>query len=372
LGYRKNLGSGRWVVRCADGKGSSWIKNIAIADDAEDADGTRILDFWTATERARELIRGKAADASKPVTVLEALIEYEADLLHRGGLPQHVRQLRRDLPPALLSRPVSLLTMRELRRWRDQQLASDLKPASVTRLSKTFKAALNYAAGQDETIANKSAWTNGLASLPDSHVARVDAVLGDDEVRAIVAACYVYSDRLGLLIEVLATTGCRPSQAARLLVADLETDRVLMPRSAKGRGQKRVERRPLPISVSLAEKLKAVAAERPSGDPLLQRPDGGAWQVSDHGNHFDRALIAAGLPRVVPYALRHTSICRALMRGVPTAVVCDWHDTSELMLRKNYAKYIADYSDAAIRSAQIDLEPSLSPTVVPLTRRRMP
>src|SRR5262249_42912819 len=170
----------------------------------------------------------KHTDASKPVTVAEALDEYERDLAVRGGLVAHVQRVRRLLTPVLLQRPVGLLVMRELRRWRDGELARGLKPGTVTRTAKALKAALNYAAVQDATIANKSAWTIGLASLPDSHVARADAVLSDDQVRAVVGACYAANERLGLLVEVLAVTGARPVQAARLLVGDLQSDRLLM------------------------------------------------------------------------------------------------------------------------------------------------
>ena len=122
-------------------------------------------------------------------------------------------------------------------------------------------------------------------------------MLTDDQVRAVVAACYAESDRLGLLIEVMAVTGCRPVQAARLLVGDLQADRLMLPRSAKGKGRKRIERRPIPIPPALVAKLRVAAGERPADAPLLQRLDGAAWRRSDHSRPFDRALEAAGLPR---------------------------------------------------------------------------
>src|SRR5262249_22706417 len=178
--------------------------------------------------------------------------------------------------------------------------------------------AFNYVAAQDPAIANKSAWTLGLAALPDSHKARTDAVLTDDQVRAVVAACYAVSKRLGLLVEVLAVAGGQPGERARLRVRELQSDRLLMPRSAKGRARKRIDRRPIPIPSSLAAKLGTAAGDRPSDAPLLQRPDGNAWNTgrSDHNRPFESALAVAGLPKVVPYALRHSSITRALLRGV--------------------------------------------------------
>ena len=301
----------------------------------------------------------------------EALDEYERDLLARGGRLDHVQRVRRRLPPGLLTKPVVLLSARELRRWRDAQSAEGLAPGSVSRTCRALKAALNYAAAQDSTIGNAAAWRTGLASLPDSHVARINAVLTDDQVRAVVAACYAASQRLGTLVEILAITGCRPVQAARLLVGDLQSDRVMMPRSAKGRGRKRIDRRPIPIPPALARRLRAAAGGRRAGEPLLQRPDGGAWQSgnSDHSRPFARALAAAGLPKVVPYALRHTSITRSLLRGVPLRVVADQHDTSVVMIERNYASCIADYSDTVVRAAQIDLAPVTDKVVVPLVTR---
>ena len=374
LGYRRNLGAGSWLVRCADGKGSSWTKGFATADDFEDADGNTVLDFWQAQPRARGLVRGKHTDARKPITVAEALAEHAEDLRIRGGLVAHVRRLQKVLPPTLLERPVALLTSRELERWRNARRTSGRSPGTVTRECKAFAAALNYAAERDDAIGNRSAWKFGLRALEDAHVARPGAVLGDDQVRAVVVACYAESERLGLLVEVLATTGCRPVQAARLLVGDLLSNRLMLPRSAKGKkGRKRIDRRPIPIPPALVAKLQIAAGERPADAPLLQRPDGAAWQPgrSDHSRPFERALEAAGLPRVVPYALRHSSITRALQHGLPARLVADVHDTSIQMLEQTYSKYISDHSEAALRLAQIDLEPTVDdPVVVPLPVRR--
>src|SRR5262245_23872075 len=336
---------------------------------SKNANGDQVLDFWAATAKARELVRGTG---NKPITVAEALNDYERDLAVRGGRTAQVEHLRRLLTPALLGRSVNALTVRELRRWRDTRLTT-VTAATVTRECKTFKAACNHAAAQDPaTIVNRSAWTVGLAALPDSHRARTDAVLADNEIRKIIAACYAQSDRLGLLIETLAVTGARSIQAARLLVGDLQADRVMLPRSAKGRGQKRVDRRPIPLPPTLIAKLKIAAGDRPADAPLLQRMDGQAWrpEFSDLSRPFERALTDAKLPKVVPYALRHSSITRALLRGVPVRVVADVHDTSVAMIERNYASCIADHSDAMVRAAQIDLAPGTSNKVGPSSVRR--
>jgi integrase len=372
LGYRRNIGPGTWLIRRATDKGRSWSKAFAIADDFEDADGERVLDFWQAVDRARELVRGgKNADASKPATVADALDDHDRDLELRGGLVDKVGWLRNRLTPAMLQRPVCLLTARELRKWRDDLRASGLAASTVTRVSKVLAAALSHAATLDPRITNRSAWVQGLQALPDSHRARAGAVLSDDEVRAIVTACYAFAEPLGLLVEVLAVTGARPIQAFRLCVGDLLDARLMMPRSVKGRGVKSIGRRPIPIPPPLIERLRAAAGDRPAGDALLLRPDGRPWKTGNHSQPFALALAAAGLPRVVVYTLRHSSITRSLQRGVPVRIVADAHDTSVAMIERTYGASVADHSETMLRAAQIDLAPSHTDdrVVVPLVKR---
>ena len=72
----------------------------------------------------------------------------------------------------------------------------------------------------------------------------------------------------------------------------------------------------------------------------------------------------------MPYSLRHSSIVRSLLRGLPTRLVADAHDTGMQMLERVYSKFIGDHSDAALRTAQIDLAPTVADLVVPLPARR--
>src|SRR5262249_55124576 len=152
-----------------------------------------------------------------------------------------------------------------------------LKAASVVRACKNAKACLNLAARLDARIGNAKAWTDGLASLPNATTAR-NTILSDSEVREVVRACAALGDPdFALLVEVLAVSGVRPVKAAGLTCGDLKDGFVMMPRSAKGRSEKRVERRPLPLPPDLITKLRAAAAGRPADEPLLRRPDGGFW-----------------------------------------------------------------------------------------------
>ena len=376
LAYRRNQGAGSWVVRVADGKGGNWTKAFAIADDHEQADGENVLTFWQAQDKARALARG-TTDNGRPWTVSEALDAYAADLKARGGLVANAERVRFHLPPTLASKAVSLLTSRELQRWRDG-LVHKIKAASVNRLMKGLKAALNLASKHDPRITNAQAWRTGLAGLPDAHRAR-NVILTDEQVRALIAAAYAEDSVFGLLVEVGAVTGARPSQLARLEVADLQDDRadgprLLMPSSKKGRGHKHIERRPLPIPMALAHKLRRAAGEREPSALLVPKANGRPWGPSDHGPPFQRAVIQAGLDpaKVTFYALRHSSIVRLLLNGVPVRLTATSHDTSVAMIEASYSRYISGVgvADDMIRSAQLDAAQPAADNFVPLAERR--
>jgi integrase len=378
LGYRRCKSAGRWVVKVADGHGGNWTKVVGIADDHEDADGEHIFSWWQAQDKTRALARGKDSAGGRPGTVAEALADYEADLIARGGSPTNACRVRTLLPPTILAKPVALLTARELKHVRDRLVTKGAKPASVNRDLKGLKAALNLAAAQDTRITNSAAWRTGLATLPDAHHARNVILDDDNEVRPLIAAAYAEDLALGLLVETAAVTGARVSQLARLEVADLQADRpdprLMMPSSRKGKGIKRIERRPVPITSSLAAQLRQAAGNRARTEPLLLRTDGAPWQppIADYRLPFIRAVTLVGLnPSIVTlYSLRHSSIVRALLAGVPIRVVAAQHDTSVPMLERTYSQHILDHSDTVARRALLDTAQLAAANVVALPGQR--
>jgi hypothetical protein len=102
---------GSWSV-----KAHGWLRKFAIADDHEDANGDSVQTFWQALEKAKTLARvGEGSNSEAPITVLEALKDYEADLKLRGGAKYNATTLiRRHLPDALANKTVSLLKRRDL------------------------------------------------------------------------------------------------------------------------------------------------------------------------------------------------------------------------------------------------------------------
>jgi integrase len=369
LAYRRTAGpAGTWSVL---GGGGAWLKRIGAADDREDADGVHILDYWQAVESARNLARAKdGSDTGKLIAVEAALSAYADDLKARGSSPYNAHQVRVHLPKALSTKTVALLNARELRRWRDSLLAKGLAPASVNRLGRMLKAALNQAADHDGRIHNREAWRTGLKGLPDAEVSR-NVILNDDQVRSVVTAAPAEGPEFALLVELLALTGARTSQVARLEVGDVQADRsdarLMMPSSRKGR-HKVITRRPVPVPAELALRLKQAAKGRSAHAPLMLRPNGERWGSDSIRQPFQRTVERVGLNSrtVTPYALRHSSIVRQLIAGTPTRVTASLHDTSVLMLEKTYSRHISDHTDALARRAMLTVGQPAVTNIVPL------
>jgi integrase len=314
-------------------------------------------------------------DDSRPETVDEALTSYENDLKARGANVYNARAPRHHLTRVLLDKPVQLLTSKELEAWRNS-LIDKVEPATINRMLKSLRTALKQAAHRDPRIQNQGAWKTGIKDLPDALNDR-NVILTDDEVRALIAGAYAQDAALGLLADVLALTGARPSQAARLVVADLILSdplrpRLMMPRSAKGGGVNRIERKsqrvPVPITPQLAQKLKAAAAGRAPNAPLLLRGSGFSWGKRPHRYYSDdigAVVKAIGLDadEVTIYALRHSSIARQLLRSVPIRIIAGTHDTSVPIIERHYSRYITDHSDDLSRAALLHHEPQAGDNV---------
>ena len=380
LMYRRNKTNGTWVLKVSDGHGAYWTKGFALADDFEDADEKNVLTFYQAQDQAKKLARGSdngSAD-SAPITVDGALTAYKTDLISRNSNPYNAQWPRVHLTPALISKPVALLTATELKKWRDG-LLTKISPATVNRLCACLSAALEQAALHDRRIQNRDAWEIGLASLPNAQQAR-NVILSDDTVREFVATAYRSDDKFGLLTDTLAVTGARPSQAVRLRVEDLHDHpvrpKLMMPKSAKGgdrnRAEKKLERYSVPITAQLAARLKAAAKGRAEHAPLLLQGDGTPWGDNPGASyHREVKKIVAAIgadPDATMYALRHSSIVRMLKVNVPIRLVASLHNTSTKMIEKHYSKYITEHSDDISRHALLHHEPPAADNVVALPR----
>ena len=189
---------------------------------------------------------------------------------------------RHHLTPSLLSKPVSMLTVEELRHWRNGLSPTVMKATTVNRMCKAFKAALNLAAAHDDRITNAKAWTVGLAAIPEDDDTESNLVLTDEQRRDVVASrlCHLPGVR----------TLCRGSrrdrradvQIAMLDVGDLHAGKepqLMMPSSLKGKNRTHANPQ---AGAHHAQSGQAVEGRRqPDAVPLepllLMNPDGKRW-----------------------------------------------------------------------------------------------
>lgn len=420
LGFRKNATGGTWVVRVqkgsrtklGDGKWSDAQYSsvtIGAADDHRKADGVEVLNYDQAEAKARRFARGaeERALVGPSITVKGAIAEYlstrdKQERASKGGLGlKHdaaSRLTRHVLSETLAAKKLDDLSEGDLGDWRSTLVSKaamsrngeTLAESTIRRTVNDLKAALNAAHKRHRARLPASlaiVIKNGLAieqAMPTP--ARKAQVLPDADVRAIVEAARRvdhdgnWGGDLARLVLVLAATGARFSQAARLTVADVRPAhrQIMMPTSRKGRGTKAVAHTRISIGEDVLAALRPVLVGRTGSEPLLLRPRWRQvgpvkWEVvgrapwlsaSELLRPWAMIIKRAGLADdLVPYALRHSSIVRGLAAGLPVRLVAALHDTSSEMIERHYAHFIVDAMDELAARAVV---PLVTPAPAPL------
>ena len=88
VGYRRNIGSGSWSVRCI-AQGADWIKKIGLADDLEPADGKHVLSYWQAIDVARALVRHQPGADERTARSRSAKRLTATSAISKSAAPMH-------------------------------------------------------------------------------------------------------------------------------------------------------------------------------------------------------------------------------------------------------------------------------------------
>jgi len=394
VGYFRGKMKGSWCARYHCPIRGDYVRAvIGEADDHREADGIDILDFRQAADKALrwiELQRGASEAASDPdITIAAAVDTYIArrDARHASRAGRQVRSdaayklTRYVLQDGKLPRiKLSALTEADLRAW--QIRMNRRKPASIQRIVNDFKAALNAAFQTHRKALPADLPTVirfGLKiDAPEvlTTAARDNQILGDDQVRALVAAALALDEDFGRLVVLLAATGARFSQIARMTVGDVQTGqgRLMIPQSFKGRKRTLAYIR-MPVGADTLAAIAPVATGRARSAPLLEhwrhrqvgplqweRVDRCPWaSPSAMLRPFQQAVDAAGLPAsTIPYALRHSAIVRGLRAGLPIRLVAALHDTSVAMIERHYSRWITEGLDELVACAVVPIVPGFA------------
>jgi len=385
LGYRKPrgrrgkpAGAGAWVVRRYIGDEKYETHTIAEADDFSDANGTSILSFAQAQQRAREQVK------AGPLTVQAAIEDYFA-FLEAEGKPTTDTKARAKAficprlfdneakDPKLGDEKVDELTPDRLRRWhaelakaaprlrtrpgekqkhRDMADGDDARRqrrSSANRVLTILKAALNRA-WHDDKVASPAAWQK-VKPFKAVDAARPHYLTVAEARRLVNATDPEYRP----LVQAALQTGARYGELIRLTVADFRV--VEQKRSSGARASvamvhigksKSGNKRDIILTEEGAAFFKQLTAGRAGHELMLRHsngaPFGTAHQIRPMTEACDRAKIS---PPISFHSLRHTWASHAVMNGVPLMIVArSLGHADTRMCEKHYAhlapSYIAD------------------------------
>lgn len=388
LGYYKGSRGGKWVARFrAPGAGKGYVKaRIGEADDVRDADGSGVLDWRQAQEKARAWFDERSRRdvvPRGPFTVGDALDEY---LEHFPGKAKQSAKYRIDalIRPKLGDIEVVDLDRAQIRAWHRDRAAAPLRrrtrlaaveqnhhafdaddPEAVRKRRATanrdltvLKAALNRAA-DDRDYLPVDAWRS-VKPFADVEVAR-RRYLDDAEVRRLVNA--VAAD-FRPLVQASVLTGGRYGELSKARVRDYDRkSHTLLLAETKNATPRRVY-----LDAEGASLLDTQTAGKMANDLIFARTDGKAWSASQQARPIEEACVAGKVDRCTFHDLRRTFGARLARKGVPMAVIAEaMGHKDERITRKHYAHLAPSYVSETVRAAVAGMGIVEAPKVVPLS-----
>jgi integrase len=388
LAYRKlTSGPGTWAKRSYLGNGRYALENLrtpegefVIADDFEDADGIRIMNFTQAQRAARVPKRPTAG----PYTGNAAADDYLRLLESDGRPPEAIRDARYTLDaffrPHLGKTRAEALTTDRLRRWlseiaktpprlrtrndekqkyRDMagEDAARARRNTARRIWNTVRAALNHAFAEGK-IESDFAWRKLKSPFRNVDTARV-RYLTIAECKRLINAC---DPLFRPLVEAGLQSGCRYGELCRLQVGDFNPDAGALAIQQSKSGKAR--------HVILSDEGRAFFTQLTSGRSGAEPMFGKQWRKSQQIRPMAKAVERAKIkPRISFHGLRHSWASHAAMTGMPLMVVArNLGHADTRMVEKFYGHLASDFVTEAVRkhAPKFGLTPSRK--IIPIAR----
>ena len=334
LGYRKGKVEGKWVVRRYAGNQSYITDTIGAADDIADADGTVVLNFWQAQDKARE-IGGKLV-YSGPYRVQDAVDDYLTFLGDRGWEIEY--RIRKHILPALGGELVAELSADRLRAWHNSMVKASDDPeiqrkskVSANRMLATLKSALNLAFREGKA-ANDVAWRR--VQLFKNVIRARTRYLSLAECERLMNAC---DPDFRLLVRGALETGARYGELTRMVCGDFNPDagtiHVLKSKSGKERH--------IILTEDGAEFFSQLTAGQPGSAPMF----GIIWKRDEQTRPMREACKNGRIdPPTSFHQLRHTWASHSVMAGMPLNVVArNLGHADTKMVEKHYGHLAPSY-----------------------------
>lgn len=390
--YRPPSGAaGVWQAKWRDkATGDRKAKALGTADDFQDADGMKILDWTQAQAAARDWFaaqnrsaRLKAAGEvvhEGPYTVADAIKDYVRDCERRGirGLDRQACQINAHILPALGSVEVAKLSRGQIERWhealsksakrlrtkkglapRTAEAPTDDKAIrarrdTANRVLTTLKAALNHAHDR-KIVRGETPWRD-VKSFKGTTRSRDRFLTLAEQVR-LVNACPPDFRRL---VQAALFTGARFGELCRLNVKDFNPDAGTLWIEP---GKTEIGRHII-LTPEAQDWFKGQVAGRSSSEPLFQREafinpkqkkEMGkgyrAWKQSEQSRPMIDACTGAEIERLCFHELRHSAASLWVNRGVPLAfVAAQLGHKSIVMVQKHYGHLCKDAMANTLRA----------------------
>jgi integrase len=350
LGYRKGATVGKWVARIYVGDQKYAVETIATADDYEEADGQRVLTFWQAQDRARELAGRKVY--AGPFRVRDAVEAYLNYLGDRTTAYDSRLRFEKHVLPVLGDTPLGELTADQIRDWH-RALSRSLPRRSGVRqidLSDPEQARKRQASANRVLAILKAALTRAFKDgKVDSDIAwrRVDSFENVARSRnryLTLAECQrllnAAEEDFRLLLRGALETGARYGELCRLQCGDYNRDSgtIHIRKSKSGR------ERHIILTDDGQEFFGQLIAGCSTSDHMFGRP----WKANHQFYRMRRACAAARLdPPIGIHQLRHTYGSLSVMAGMPLMVLAkNLGHVDTRMVEKHYGhlsdSFIAD------------------------------
>jgi integrase len=238
LGYYRGKSVTRWVARHRPAGRAGGYNNEA--DDTADADGTRVLDYRQAQDKAREWLRAVEGGTTVKAgyTVGDALTDYLAAFTGKDVVNTK-RRIEQFIRPALGDVKLSRLTAAQVRKFhndransaarlrsrkdKEQQFrpldtadAKRKRRSTANRDLTVLKAALNFAY-KDGKIGSDQGWKS-VSPFKGVDGAKL-RYLTDDEARRVVNGA---SPEFRPIVQAALLTGARWGELREVLVGDVD------------------------------------------------------------------------------------------------------------------------------------------------------
>jgi integrase len=341
-----------------------------LADDLTPADGSQVLTFDQAQERAREWADRKWQEHTGEIvsgvyTVTMACTDYLAHLTKLKRKPQDrtAAIVRAHIEPTLGSIELSKLTHSRVKAWRDKlaetaprlrtrvgepQAYREVKEgsqrarqATANRILTVLKAALNHAKTESRRITSDAAW------IDVKPFAKVDVpkirFLSHDEVKALVHRC---QPDFQSLVKGALLTGCRYGELTALTVADFnpKDGQIYVAHSKNG------DPRYVDLNDAGIEFFAHLTESRKPKERLFLRSNDKEWKTSEQFRPMNDACDAAKIEGVTFHIIRHTYASHSLMAGMTIEVLAQQlgHKDTRITMR-HYAHLCPTFKQESVR-----------------------